>query len=77
MSSGISLAAVAHMAEQVIIFTGGRPSAPVCATAGICTAAGMAREIPAEDPGVVARADGNVVRITGLTATFAADGLPV
>ena len=37
----------------------------------------MAGEIPGQDPGTQARADGHILRITGITATFQADGLPV
>ena len=64
-------------AEQVLIFTR-HPSAPICKeTPAVCTPEGMAGEITDQDPGTVARADGNVLRITGPVATFTKDGLPV
>lgn len=64
-------------AEQVIIFSGHPSSSvPVCQTS-VCTPAGMASEVPSQDPGTQARASGLVLRITGTAATFQKDGLPV
>lgn len=64
-------------AEQVLIFSSGHPSAPVCKTTpAACTPAGMASEVPGQDPGIWAHADGLVLRITGTVAAFHADGLP-
>jgi len=64
-------------AEQVLVF-GGHPTAPVCAqTPALCTPAGVASEIPDQDPGTRASASGHILRITGTIATFRKDGLPV
>jgi hypothetical protein len=64
-------------AEQVLVF-GGHPTAPLCAqTPGLCTPAGVAREVPGQDPGTRTSVSGQILRITGTIATFRKDGLPV
>jgi hypothetical protein len=64
-------------AEQVLVF-GGHPTAPLCTqTPALCTPAGVASEIPDQDPGTRASASGHILRITGTIATFRKDGLPV
>lgn len=66
-------------AEQVLIF--GAPTiAPLCKqqqTAALCTPAGLAAQVPAQDPGTRTSVSGHILRITGTVATFRKDGLPV